>query len=55
MQVSKEVQMEKLSAEQAAELLRKNGIDVSLEQAAIILEFLHVLASILIAQYLKKH
>jgi len=47
--------MEKLRPEQAAELLRKKGIEVSLEQAVVILELLHLLANILIAQYLKKH
>jgi hypothetical protein len=47
--------MEKLKPEQAVELLRKKGIEVSLEQAVVMLEFLHLLASILIAQYLKKH
>ncbi len=46
--------MEKLKPEQAVELLRKKGIGVSLEQAVVILEFLHLLANILIAQYLKK-
>jgi len=52
---NEEVQMEKLKPEQAVELLRKKGIEVSLEQAVVILEFLHLLANILIAQYLRKH
>ncbi|UTA67543.1 MULTISPECIES: hypothetical protein [unclassified Emticicia] len=47
--------MEKLKPEQAVELLRKKGIEISLEQAVAVLEFLHLLANILIAQYLKKH
>lgn len=47
--------MEKLKPEQAVELLRKKGIEVSLEQATVVLEFLYLSASILIAQYLKKH
>ena len=49
-----EVQMEKLKSEQAVELLRKKGIEVSLEQAGVILDFLRLLANILVSQYLKK-
>lgn len=47
--------MEKLKPEQAVELLSKNGIEVSLEQAAAILDFLNLLANILIERYLKKN
>ncbi len=46
--------MEKLKPEQAVELLRKKGIEVSLEQAGVILDFLRLLANILVSQYLKK-
>ncbi len=44
--INEEVQMEKLKPEQAVELLRKKGIEVSLEQAVVILEFLHLLTNI---------
>lgn len=47
--------MEKLRPEQAVELLRKKGIEVTVEQAALILEFLYLLANIVIAEHLKRH
>ena len=46
--------MEKLPAEKAAELLRKRGIEVSDEQAAQILVFLRMLASIIVSSYLEQ-
>lgn len=45
--------MEKLTPEWAAEVLRKHGREVTIEQAAIILEFLRKLATIAVAQYLR--
>ncbi|MBS1530562.1 MAG: hypothetical protein JSU01_09660 [Bacteroidetes bacterium] len=47
--------MEKLKPEQALEILRKNGIEVTMEQAVQILEFLQLLATIIIAGHLKNH
>ncbi|GAA4930354.1 hypothetical protein [Mucilaginibacter defluvii] len=46
--------MEKLKPEQAMELLRKSGIEVTVDQAALILEFMRLLAGILVVNYLKK-
>jgi hypothetical protein len=46
--------MEKLPAEKAAELLRKKGMDVSVEQAALILEFLRMLAGMIVSCYLEE-
>ena len=36
--------MEKLKPEQVVELLRKKGVEVSVEQALLVLEFLKLLA-----------
>lgn len=36
------------------ELLRKDGIDVTEEQAKIVLEFLYEMAAIVVDQYLSK-
>jgi hypothetical protein len=47
--------MEKIRPEQAVELLRKKGIEVTVEQAVLILEFLYLLANIVIAEHLKKY
>lgn len=47
--------MEKLKPEQAMEMLKKKGMDVTVEQAAMILEFLRKLANIVVAQYLEEH
>ena len=46
--------MEKLQAEKAAELLRKRGMDVSDEQAALILVFLRMLAGMIVSSYLEQ-
>jgi len=46
--------MGKLKPEEAVELLRKKGVDVSLEQAVSILDFLRLVANILVAAYLKR-
>lgn len=45
--------MEKLKPERVVEMLREKGMEVSLEQAALILEFLRKLANIVVAQYLE--
>jgi hypothetical protein len=47
--------MEKLQAEKAAELLRKRGMDVSDEQAALILVFLRMLAGMIVSSYLEQN
>jgi len=44
--------MEKLRPEEAVELMRQNGIEITLEQAKIILQFLRKLADIAVTQYL---
>ena len=45
---------DKITPEKAAEILKKGGMDVTLEQAKLILQFLYKLADISVAQYLKK-
>ncbi len=45
--------MEKLTAEKAAEMLRKKGIDVSVEQAAQMLVFLRMLSDMIVTTYLE--
>ncbi|MBT2561715.1 hypothetical protein J7E50_12795 [Pedobacter sp. ISL-68] len=47
--------MEKLKPEQVVEMLRKKGMELSLEQAVMVLEFLQLLAKVMVAQYLKKN
>ncbi|MBI2283102.1 MAG: hypothetical protein HYU71_05290 [Bacteroidetes bacterium] len=44
--------MEKLVPEKVVEILREKGVEVSLEQARLILEFLRKLADIAVNQYL---
>ena len=46
--------MEKLPPEKAAEMLRKKGMDVSVEQAALMLALLRMLAGIIVATYLEQ-
>ena len=46
--------MEKLQPEKAVEMLRQSGIEVNLEQAKLILEFLRKLAAMAVTQYLSK-
>lgn len=46
--------MEQLKPEQAVELLRKKGIEISTEQAVLLLEILRMFANILVERYLKK-
>lgn len=45
--------MDKLTPEWAAEVLRKHGREVTIEQAAVILELLRKMATIAVAQYLR--
>jgi hypothetical protein len=47
--------MEKLPPEKAAEMLRKGGMDISVAQAAIVLEFLRKLADIVVSNYLDRY
>lgn len=44
--------MEKLQPHEAQALLRKKGMDVTLEQAAEILKFLRMLSDIVVTNYL---
>ena len=46
--------MEKLPPEKAAEMLRKKGMDVTAEQAVLIMEFLRMLADIIVSNYLEE-
>jgi hypothetical protein len=45
--------MEKMKPEEAMEMLREEGIIVTAEQARTLLEFLYLLASITVKQYLE--
>ena len=47
-------EMEKIPPEKAVEILKKSGLNVSIEQAKIILEMLNKLANIAVSQYLRK-
>jgi len=47
--------MEKLSPEKAAEMLNRGSMNVSVAQAAIVLEFLRKLADIVVSNYLDHH
>jgi len=49
-----EFEAEKISPEKATEILKKGGLEVTSEQAKIILEFLFKMADIAIDQYMKK-
>ena len=46
--------MEKLQPEKAVEILQQNGVEVTVEQAKLILEFLRKLAEIAVTQYLNR-
>ena len=46
--------MEKLPPEKAAEMLRKKGMDVTVEQAGLILAFLRTLAGMIVSSYLEQ-
>lgn len=45
--------MEKLKPEKVVEMLKAKGVDVTVEQAASILEFLRKVASIVVSRYLR--
>jgi protein-tyrosine-phosphatase len=45
--------MQKLKPEKAVEMLRERGVDISVEQAAQILELLRKFANIVISQHLE--
>ncbi len=45
--------MEKLKPERAVEMLREKGVDISVEQAAQILELLRKFANIVVSQHLE--
>lgn len=47
-------EIERIPPEKAVELLRKDGIEVTEEQAKVILEFLYEMAGIVVDQYLSK-
>ena len=51
----KKCRMEKLSPEKAAEMLSRGSMNVSVAQAAIVLEFLRKLADIVVSNYLDHH
>lgn len=42
---------DKITPEKATEILRKGGLDVTTEQATLILNFLYKLANITLSQY----
>lgn len=46
--------MERLSPEQAVDILKREGMQVTTEQAKKILDFLYHLSNIIVAQYLRK-
>lgn len=45
---------DKITPEKAVEILKKGGLEVTLEQAKLMLEFLYKLADITADQYLEK-
>lgn len=49
-----EIEEEKISPQKAIEILRKDGLEVTLEQAEVILEFLYQMAEIVVEQYLER-
>ncbi len=48
-----EIEEEKISPEKPIEILKKDGLEVTLEQAKLIVEFLYQMAEIVIDQYLE--
>ena len=47
-------EIEKIPPDKAVELLKEDGIEVTEEQAKVILEFLYDMADIVVDQYLAK-
>ncbi|NLU90621.1 hypothetical protein [Chitinophaga sp. Ak27] len=46
--------MEKIKPEKAVEMLKQKGVEVTVEQAEVILGFLRKLATIVVVQYIKE-
>ncbi|HWZ22791.1 MAG TPA: hypothetical protein VNW06_09070 [Cytophagaceae bacterium] len=46
--------MEKIQPEKVMEMLRKKGVEITLEQARLILDFLRKLADITVTEYLNQ-
>ncbi len=44
---------DKITPERAIQILKKDGLEVTLEQAKLILEFLYQMADIVVEQHLK--
>lgn len=49
-----ETEAERISAEKALEILKRDGIIITADEAKIVLEFLYQMSEIVIKQYLKK-
>ncbi len=49
-----ETEVERISPEKAKEILKKDGVIATADEAKIILEFLYQMAGIVVDQYLKK-
>ena len=49
-----ESEVVRISPEKAIEILKKDGLEVTLDEAKLILEFLYQMAEIAVDQYLKK-
>lgn len=47
--------MEKISPEKAMELLRKEGVEVTKEEAISIVSFMRLLADMVVSHYIKTH
>lgn len=50
--MEEEEEIGRITPQKAMELLRKDGIDVDVEQAKIVLDFLHEMAEIVVDTYL---
>lgn len=48
-----EFEVEKISPEKAIEILKKDGLEVTLDLAKLIVEFLYQMADIVVGQYLE--
>jgi hypothetical protein len=46
-------EVKRISPEKAIELLRDDGVEVTIEQAKVILEFMYQMAEIVVDQYLR--
>ncbi|WP_184546140.1 hypothetical protein [Mucilaginibacter sp. FT3.2] len=43
-----------ISPEKAAELLKKNGVDVTIDEAQTLLEFIYLMANIFVGEIVEK-